>query len=594
MACNQRDFRKDKPKPLRVRIVCGVKTLTIFPKEKEMKTTKMVVILVLALGLTTEVANADFTFGTPTNLGPTVNGPDDVLGVSISFDGLELYFCSDRPGGYGGYDLWMATRPTIDDDWSAPMNLGPTVNSQSDCMAPSISADGLTLYFSDYDYGPYLPGGFGSTDTWMVTRQTVDAPWSSPVNLGQTVNWGGGDNCPNISADGLSLYFGSSGRRGAPGASAAYDLWLATRTTTDDEWGAPKNLGPSVNTPFVDTAPSLSSSGLVLFFCSDRTGGQGDYDIWMIRRVTKEHSWSPPVNLGTVVNSSAMDGFPSISANGSTLYFCSARPGGFGGLYGDIWQVSIEPVVDLNGDGIVNSADMCIMVDYWGTDEPLCDIGPTPFGDGIVDVQDLIVLAEHLFTYPGAVAYWKLDETEGDIAHDSVGVYDGILNGAPTWQPTSGMIDGALELDGINDYVSTDFVLNPEDGSFSVFVWINGGAPGQVVISQKINAGGLNWLSADPLDGKLMTELKGTGRGAAALLSQTVITDGDWHRVGFVRDGSDRILYVDDIEVARDTATNLESASGGLYIGAGSDLEQGAFWSGLIDDVRIYNRAVTP
>ncbi len=55
-----------------------------------------------------------------------------------------------------------------------------------------------------------------------------------------------------------------------------------------------------------------------------------------------------------------------------------------------------EPIVDFNGDGIVDSADMHIMIDYWGTDESLCDIGPTPFGDGIVDVQDLIVLAEHL------------------------------------------------------------------------------------------------------------------------------------------------------------------------------------------------------
>jgi hypothetical protein len=54
-------------------------------------------------------------------------------------------------------------------------------------------------------------------------------------------------------------------------------------------------------------------------------------------------------------------------------------------------------VADLNRDGIVDSADMRIMVDHWGTDEPLCDIGPMPFGDGIVDIQDLIVLAEHLF-----------------------------------------------------------------------------------------------------------------------------------------------------------------------------------------------------
>jgi hypothetical protein len=73
----------------------------------------------------------------------------------------------------------------------------------------------------------------------------------------------------------------------------------------------------------------------------------------------------------------------------------SDRPGGYG-LW-DLWQLAIEPVVDLNGDGIVDAADMCIMVDHWGEYYPLCDIGPTPLGDGIVDVQDLTVLAEHLF-----------------------------------------------------------------------------------------------------------------------------------------------------------------------------------------------------
>jgi len=54
-------------------------------------------------------------------------------------------------------------------------------------------------------------------------------------------------------------------------------------------------------------------------------------------------------------------------------------------------------VVDFNGDGIVDSADMCMMVDHWLTDDPFYDIAPAPFGDGIVDVQDLILLAEHLF-----------------------------------------------------------------------------------------------------------------------------------------------------------------------------------------------------
>jgi N-acetylneuraminic acid mutarotase/predicted secreted protein len=61
------------------------------------------------------------------------------------------------------------------------------------------------------------------------------------------------------------------------------------------------------------------------------------------------------------------------------------------------------PSPDFNGDGIVDCADICIMIDYWGTDESLCDIAPAPFGDGIVDIQDLIVLAENLFkVYPSA------------------------------------------------------------------------------------------------------------------------------------------------------------------------------------------------
>ena len=86
-----------------------------------------------------------------------------------------------------------------------------------------------------------------------------------------------------------------------------------------------------------------------------------------------------------------------LTSDGSTLYFSSTRAGGFGGDWGDIYQAPIIPIVDFNGDRIVDASDMCIMVDHWGENYPLCDIGPTPMGDGIVDVEDLKVLAEHLF-----------------------------------------------------------------------------------------------------------------------------------------------------------------------------------------------------
>jgi hypothetical protein len=111
----------------------------------------------------------------------------------------------------------------------------------------------------------------------------------------------------------------------------------------------------------------------------------------MTRQATRDDLWGLPVNLGPIVNSAIEEWDPSLSADGFTLYFnrqAGAR---------DLWQASVDPIVDFNGDRIVDADDMCIMVDHWGENYPLCDIGPTPFGDGIVEVEDLIVLAEHLF-----------------------------------------------------------------------------------------------------------------------------------------------------------------------------------------------------
>jgi hypothetical protein len=259
-----------------------------------------------------------------------------------------------------------------------------------------------------------------------------------------------------------------------------------------------------------------------------------------------------------------------------------------------VGRLTIPVAYDLNGDGIVDSADLGIIVDRWQTNEPSCDIAPGLFGDGIVDVQDLIVLAEHLFEDvkdPTLIAHWPLDEAQGVRAYDSVADCDGTLMAGPSWQPEGGMFDGALQLDGIDDYVSTPFVLNPADGRFSAFAWIKGGAPGQVVISQM---GGVNWLCIDSLEANLMTELKASGRSGAELLSQAVITDGIWHRIGLVWDGSHRTLYVDDVAVAEDAQANLAGSDNGLYIGTGKAMEPGSFFSGLIDDVRIYNRAAKP
>jgi len=265
----------------------------------------------------------------------------------------------------------------------------------------------------------------------------------------------------------------------------------------------------------------------------------------------------------------------------------------------DLWQASIEPVVDFNGDGIVDIADMRIMIDHWGENYSLCDIGPTPFGDGIVDVQDFIILAEHIepeVRDPALIAHWKLNEEVGNTAYDSIGSYDSILRGEPLWQPDGGKVGGALQFDGIDDYVETDFVLNPADGSLSAFAWIKGGAPGQTIISQidGTRGAGSAWLCTDPSDGRLITKLMHPP--FSPLESESVITDGLWHHVGVVYDfdGLHRCLYLDGVEVAKDISPVAAVGSdGGLYIGAANDLNTGSFSSGLIDDVRIYDVALT-
>jgi hypothetical protein len=374
------------------------------------------------------------------------------------------------------------------------------------------------------------------------------------------------------------------------------DLWFTSRATKNDPWGSPVNLGATINSSLEESFPDISADSRMLFFSDHmggpwRPGGYGGQDLWITTRATTNDPWGEPMNLGPVINSSYWDLSPNISADGSTLYFCSDRPGGIGSA--DLWQAPIIPIVDFNGDGIVDLKDFSKLAQYWGQNESSVDMGPTPLGDGTVDIQDVAVLAGYWLKEIGLIAYWKLDETQGAIPHDSVGDNDGTLNDSPVWQPNAGKVRGALEFDGVDDYVSTPFILDPSAGAFSVFAWVKDSAPGQVVISQ---TGGANWLSASAAEGKLMTELMAAGRFGRALISGVVITDGEWHHIGLVWDGSYRTLYVDEIEAAKDAQPQSQpiSANGGLYIGTGKGRETGSFWSGLIDDVRMYDRAVTP
>jgi hypothetical protein len=299
---------------------------------------------------------------------------------------------------------------------------------------------------------------------------------------------------------------------------------------------------------------------------------------------------------GFILHKGEWKRFAVPGCSGSSVY--SITDGGqLAGIYTDRngkHGFIATPRVDFNYDGKVDIQDLMVVIEHWGQSYPLCDIGPTPWGDGKVDANDLQVLMRYWgqemdLRNPTLMAYWRLDETEGTAALDTLARNDGTLNGNPVWQPAGGKVGGALQLDGQDDSVTTGLVLDPSQGPFSVLAWVKGGAPGRVIVAQE---NGANWLKA-AAKGELGTELK-SARGGP-LVSAAIVTDGAWHRVGLVWDGSHRILYVDGVEVAQGTPPGaLTSATGGLIFGGPANATSGTFWSGLIDDVRLYNGVVKP
>lgn len=331
------------------------------------------------------VALADFTFGPPVDqtiaipvLDPAYENP-----FCFAADGLEMYICSYRPGVYGDFDIWVLERDSIDANWPPAKHLGPAVNAPNGAGAPYISPDGLELYFC-----AIRPEGYGDYDLYVTTRATKDDPWGEAKNLGPKVNGSSFDAFGWLTPDGLELYFQSN----RPGGYGGFDIYVSKRATRKDPWGEAQNLGPVINSTYDEAQLALSPDGLVLFFndfygTTPRPGGSGASDMWMTRRANLSAPWGAPVNLGTNVNSLGSDLIPRVSPDGSTLYYCSEAASGV--WYN--WQAPILPIVDFNGDKKVDLIDLVMLVDNWGLNKTLCDIGPFAWGDGKVDIEDLKV-----------------------------------------------------------------------------------------------------------------------------------------------------------------------------------------------------------
>jgi Tol biopolymer transport system component len=210
------------------------------------------------------------------------------------------------------------------DGIDAAAGLGPwgsvteVAELSTEARGPSLTADLLELYFSSGN----RPGGVGGYDIYRSTRARITDAWSTPV-LVLELSTSSGDADPSVSPDGLSLWFSTD-----RDPISSWDIYVSVRASRSSPWGAPTAVD-ELNTTAGDASPSVSASGLLIAFHSDR-GTAGDADIFISTRPNIGANWGTPVPVAEV--NSAVDDFdPFLSANGLELYVTAARTGGAGG-----------------------------------------------------------------------------------------------------------------------------------------------------------------------------------------------------------------------------------------------------------------------
>jgi hypothetical protein len=265
----------------------------------------------------------------PENLGPVVNSERGDGGPFLSKDGLHLFFMSNRGTTFfnAPSDIYVSHRETRNSPWGEPVSLGPDINTPSDEAFPFLTISGRYLFFNSN-----RPGGCGNQDIYVARRLDKKSftEWSEPENLGCQVNSTGVELSPSIfeDEDGTVYLFFSSGLR--PGGMGFGDIYFTT-LQPDGSWG-PVSPVSEFNTPFNEIRPSIRQrDGLEIFFDSARPDSMAlSPDIYTSTRASTSSMWGAPENLGTIVNSDFIDGGAKLSFDGTELYFMSNRPGGSG------------------------------------------------------------------------------------------------------------------------------------------------------------------------------------------------------------------------------------------------------------------------
>lgn len=268
----------------------------------------------------------------PVNLTP-LNTPFNDRQAVLSKDELTIYLSSDRPGGSGNLDMWVSKRASLESEWQTPVNLGAPINTAAPDFAPNFSVDGHLLLFASA-----RAGGYGGPDIYMSWRDNPDDDfgWSVPVNLGPPVNTASAENAPfyfHNGGEGMAqLYF----NRADPATGLADIYRIAIRRS--GELVGVESRVEELSGPANDAAVSIRKDGREVWFWSTREGSSGGFDLWMSTRESVHQPWGAPVNPGLPINTMAAEVTPHLSFDARTLLFGSGREGGLGAH--DLWMAT--------------------------------------------------------------------------------------------------------------------------------------------------------------------------------------------------------------------------------------------------------------
>lgn len=256
----------------------------------------------------------------PIALGPNINTEYNELRPLIAPEANTLFFSrQNHPDNIGGAkddeDIWFAERDTVTGAWLEAKNSGRPLNNKGPNFISSISSSGQAMLLL---LGNAYYSRNKMTQGVSMSEKKEDGTWAKPKNLDIVDDYNLSDKANYFFSDDMKTILMSVERKDSYGDRDLYVIFLQK----DGRWSPPLNLGSSINSASEESSPFLASDGKTMFFSSKGFSGYGGYDIYLSRRLDDTwQSWSEPENLGSGFNSIEDDIFFNFTENDEYAYF---------------------------------------------------------------------------------------------------------------------------------------------------------------------------------------------------------------------------------------------------------------------------------